>query len=119
MNNHVSISSVFEFGIIDHPTPDDERPDSRQVAAAKLWLASEGLPRKKLSVNSSYGFKHQCERWLTKQGYFMSITNGAMIVALIESGFTVRRAKAGNPNVYAGIKIRETKQHDPMRPRSR
>jgi hypothetical protein len=118
----VNLSDVYDYGVLDNPTPDDKRPDPRDVATCMEFLEKFTTPRRSWNLSTSYTLKHMVESWLTEQGCFRSISNGSMVAALLKYGYKVRRAMAGSPNVVAALKINYTDRlyrddRDPMRPR--
>jgi hypothetical protein len=61
-----------------------------EVAAAARWLRAQKPSEKFNPFASSYGFKHQAERWSKEHGGAPYISNGALIAAAIGLGFKVR-----------------------------
>jgi hypothetical protein len=103
----INCFEIYAFGVLDEPADDEERPDRAQVELAKLWLCEfTDKATKYLPYTTSYGLKHKVEYTLRKRGAFSSITNGAMILALIESGYEVMRETPRSPNVKVKLKPR-------------
>jgi hypothetical protein len=118
----VNLGDVYDYGILDDPKPDDKRPDPRDVATCMEFLEKFTTPQRSWNLSTSYTLKHMVESWLTEQGCFRSIPNGSMVAALLKSGYKVRRATAGSPNVVAALRIQYTDSlyrddRDPMVPR--
>ena len=79
----------------------------RQIADAAEWLA---LCDRRKSINrdaTSYGLKHECERWrkarYPSRNYYVS--NGALLMAAVGLGFRIQRPSAYRnfPNAYLNI----------------
>jgi len=114
---------AYGYKLADIPDNDDNKLDEpkdefvEQVQRAREWL--EGLP-KTARFNrraTSYGYKHEAERWLRasrsgRQNCYIS--NGALIVAALISGFKVKRSAGfDSPNAYLNIGVRRTKPPAP------
>jgi hypothetical protein len=117
----VSLDQIYDYGVRDG-SPNEKRPDPRDVDTCMEFLKKFTVARKTWNLSTSYTLKHMTESWLTEQGCFRSISNGSMVAALLKSGYKVRRATAGSPNVVAALRIQYTDSRyrgdrDPMVPR--
>lgn len=71
----------------------------KQVATAIAFLR-QCEPTKTLNTNS-YSLKHKAERWGKRLGLESYLTNGALIVAAVYLGFSVRQHDG--PNASVGV----------------
>lgn len=79
-----------------------------QVRAAIAFL--EQLRPARIAAHasrSSYGLKHSAEEWHRKQGRGRYIGNGALIVAALLKGFTIKRVEVLSPNCLVGVSDRD------------
>jgi len=101
----ILFSDIYAFGLIDRPPAGEPRPDPEQVEIAKDWLDRYATKATTYPPYiTSYTLKHRCERSLSP---FKSISNGAVIRALVDCGYTVRRTTPTSPNVDVKIKFRK------------
>jgi len=107
VQREIDTSNLTAFGIEDHPAADALRPDPEQVRIASDFLSQYARTTQRWTPRlSSYGVKHRVERWhAARSGSFMSIANGAAILAAINAGFEVSRAMAGSPNAKFKFKL--------------
>lgn len=93
---------IDDIGIVDNEQQINNIPDPKIIEAVKEWLLSNMMPSSKKSSFTSYWLKHQAE---TAIGSYVS--NGAMIIALIESGYRIERS-IGSKNCYVFGVLDET-----------
>lgn len=81
-----------------------------QVRAAVAFL-EQLRPARIVARTSrtSYGLKHSAEEWHRKQGRGRYIGNGALIVAALIKGFSIKRVEVRSPNCLVGVNVREVK----------
>lgn len=76
-----------------------------QVMLAFRYLGDEANPSKGAG-RDSYWLKHEVEYWSQQHGPRKYIPNGALIVAAVMKGFTVRRSEfKHNPNAMVGVRV--------------
>jgi hypothetical protein len=107
MRETVFIDDIYAFGILDDPPAwRAERPDRAQVELCRRFLSQHAVKSTKWSIGTSYGFKHEVERWnLDTSGRFKSIANGAFILAALEMGFEAKRDVRRSPNARFKLKL--------------
>ena len=79
----------------------------RQVAGAAEWLTLCGQRTTINRDSTSYGLKHEAERWCRAQGHPNGgyICNGALLMAAYGLGFKIQRPSGYQnfPNAYLNI----------------
>jgi hypothetical protein len=106
MRETVFIDDIYAFGIMDNPPAGKERPDRAEVDLCRQFLSQHAVKSTKWSIGTSYGFKHQVERWNRDAfGEFKSIANGALILGALEMGFEAKRETPRSPNVRFKLKL--------------
>ncbi len=85
--------------------PDAATALAREVASAMTWLSLCNRTRTVNQRVSSYGLKHEAERWCRTQGHDDGgyISNGALLMAAYRLGFHVRRCSGRSPNAFINI----------------
>jgi hypothetical protein len=80
-----------------------------QFERARTWLQQCRHTKTFNRKNSSYGLKHQVERWMSavQPGGNYYVRNGMFIAAAIHLGFKFRRTdnRPDNPNVYLNLAL--------------
>ena len=103
----MTITNYGVFFSIHRPSYTNDLLDQQQVEKAKV--AIEALFKKRKTINtrigSSYSLKHECERYLRKNGFEGSnyIGNGACIQAMIDLGYTMKANSDTQPNAYFNV----------------
>ncbi len=96
---HISAWGLFPSRTLDDGT---RLPYEKEVETAKKWIALHVKPRKTLNMSyNSYRLKHLVERWGDKNGLEPYVSNGALILAMQQSGYSPERegyAGEGCPN---------------------
>ena len=93
-------------GFADTPTPD--RPTVAEVARCLAWLYSDDSRMFKFGT-SSYGLKHEVERWARTQDPTVNpyTPNGAMVAALLLSEWPCVR-DGPNASIYRDHRLQRT-----------
>ena len=83
-----------------------------QVATAIAYLtcgpvrALRSIPTRQPSAASSYGLKHQAERWGRSVGLAPYVANGALIAAALHLRIPMRRHRWRGPNCTLAVRSR-------------
>jgi hypothetical protein len=85
-----------------------------EVAAAVRWLRSHRRSATFNKDSTSYGFKHQAERWSKEHGGPPYISNGSLIAAALGLGMEIRHIR-GTPNVELPLEERSLRGMPPRR----
>ena len=80
----------------------------REVDSAEIWLAVCEQTKAINTRSSSYGLKHEAERWCRMRGHEGGgyICNGALLMAAVRLGFKVQRCSLTSPNAWLNISRR-------------
>jgi hypothetical protein len=76
-----------------------------EVAAAARWLRAHRHTKAFNKYATSYGFKHQAERWSKERGGTPYISNGSLIAAALGLGLEIRHIR-GSLNVQLPLEER-------------
>ena len=92
-----------------------EPPEPDQVARARAWVKACCRPAKEKWHRGSYGMKHDAERWHRErydgEAY---ISNGALITAMIEAGYSPLLDDAGTPNCDFHVRVVTPAEESPF-----
>lgn len=82
--------------------PEDKTiPIREQVDAARTWIREHLRPCKTIRPrHTSYGYKHDVERWSEENGGRLYVANGAFIVAMLEEGYRADRVRPRCINAF-------------------
>ena len=79
--------------------------NEKQFALAQQWLFERTTQQVRYNnKRTSYGLKHDAERWHVANGTGLYLSNGAFISAAISMGYKVRRI-SDTPNAVLNIRI--------------
>ena len=89
------------------PSCNHQRVNRAQVRLCCDWLQTFGRKTKTIRrQRSSYGYKHEVERWASSSGKHVYISNGAFIVAAKRAGYTIEQADhALSPNAFFNLAV--------------
>jgi hypothetical protein len=88
--------------------PDGNEIKQFEVATAAAWISACTRKLKtKWYWGTSYGLKHEAERWGRSNGMSPYVSNGAFIKAAILAGYEVRQLKTTGrqPSLNAQLKL--------------
>lgn len=85
--------------------------DAGQIATAAAFLQLL-TPTRTATFRSpsSYGLKHDAERWGRVNGMEPYVSNGALIAAAVALGLPVRHFGRGSFNVTVGVSVRDLRR---------